>query len=60
MECESVHAAPAYALGADLRSGAVVTVSRLEAWSSLAAVAGALLLALAGSGWAFWFAAAGA
>lgn len=57
MECTSVHAVPAFALGADLRAGAVVTVSRLEAWSSLAAIAGGLLLALAGSGWAFWFAA---
>lgn len=60
MEYESVHAVPAYVLGADLRAGAVVTVSRLEAWSSLAALAAGVLLTLAASGWAFWFAAASA
>lgn len=60
METESVHAAPAFVLGADLRAGAVVTVSRLEAWSSVAVLIGAVVLLFAGSGAAVWFAANGA
>ena len=58
MDSDLLHAAPAFALSADLRSGAVVTVSRTEAWSSLAVLAGLALAALAGSGLAVWFAAA--
>jgi alpha-D-ribose 1-methylphosphonate 5-triphosphate synthase subunit PhnH len=39
--------------GADV----ALTVSSTEAWSSLAALAGAVLLGLAASGWAVWLAA---
>ena len=47
---------PAFVLGADACAGRL-TVSMTEAWSCLAAIGGAVLLTLAGSGWAFWFAA---
>jgi hypothetical protein len=47
---------PTLFLGADASPHAP-TISGLEAWSSLATIAGALLVAFAGSGWAVWFAA---
>jgi hypothetical protein len=47
---------PAFAIGADAGAGKL-SISGTEAWFSLAAIGGAVLLTLAGSGWAFWFAA---
>jgi hypothetical protein len=50
---------PAFTLGADAGPGRL-TVSGVEAWSSLMVIAGAALVVVAGSGWAVWFAAASA
>jgi hypothetical protein len=47
---------PTLFLGADA-SPRAPTVSGLEAWSSLVTIAGVFVVALAGSGWAVWFAA---
>ena len=47
---------PTLFLGADASPHAP-TVSSAEAWSSLAAIAGAIAIAVVGSGWAVWFAA---
>jgi hypothetical protein len=58
MERELIHATPAYVLGADLVGGAEVTVSRAEAWSSLAVIVSVALVAIASSGGAIWLAAA--
>ncbi len=51
-----MHIVPAFAIGADAGAGKL-SISLAEAWFSLAAIGGAVLLTLAGSGWAFWFAA---
>jgi len=55
MDCDPVHAAPAHVFTVDLSHGAVVTVTRTEVWTSLAVLAGAALVVLAGSGAAAWF-----
>ena len=47
---------PTLFLGADA-SPRAPTVSSIEAWGSLAAIAGAFAIALAGSAWTVWFAA---
>jgi hypothetical protein len=47
---------PTLFLGAEA-SPRAPTVSGLEAWSSLVVMAGLFVVALAGSGWAVWFAA---
>jgi hypothetical protein len=57
MERELIHATPAFALSADLVGGAEVTVSRTEAWSSLAAIVSVALVAIASSGGLIVFAA---
>lgn len=54
MERDLIHATPAYALCAELSPGAVVTVSRVEVWSSLALLAGIAFAAVAGSTMIVW------
>lgn len=54
MDRDPVHAQPARVLAADLSHGAVVTLSRTEVWFSLAILAAAALVVLAGSGAAAW------
>jgi hypothetical protein len=60
MDYDPIHATPAAVFSADLSPCAVVTVSRTEVWSSLAVLAGAAFVALAGSGLIVWLSLAGA